>query len=82
MIVRTLATCAILASVAVPVFADGNNYKEEHAARYYVGQDPKTKKCSVLFVTPDRTNDIQIGGSYTTEASALGAMAAAPECRS
>ena len=83
MIVRTLATGAIIVGLAVPAFAAKGYYADErHASRYYVGQDPATKKCSVLFVNPDRTTYIKIGGGYQTEAEALGAMETAAACKS
>lgn len=85
MIVRILVTAGILATVAVPAFAkmSGSAYSDQaNAPNFYVGQDPATKKCSVLFVNPDRTTYIKIGGGHPTEAEALGAMEKAAACKS
>ena len=83
MIVRTLATGAIIVGLAVPAFADKGYYADEQlTSRYYVGQDPATKKCSILFVKPDRTKYIQIGSAQATESDALAAMETAAACKS
>ena len=70
---KYLLAAALVAAFAVPSFA---------ATSYYVAQDAKTHKCSVVTTKPDGTAMMMIGtAAYPTEAAATTAMKAAKECK-
>jgi hypothetical protein len=70
---RLLAAAAILA-VTVPAFAQ---------TTFYVVQDTKTKRCSIVQERPTTTTMVIVGDSgkvYTTEAEAQSAMRTIKVC--
>jgi len=52
------------------------------AAEYYVAQDPKTKKCTVVDTKPDGQTLVMVGTtSYANKEDAKAAKKAAVECK-
>ena len=69
---KYLLATALVVAFAVPSFA---------ATSYYVAQDAKTHKCSVVTTKPDGKAAMMIGkAAYPAEADATTAMKAAKEC--
>ena len=69
---KYLLAAALVAAFAAPSFA---------ATSYYVAQDAKTHKCSVVTTKPDGKATVMIGtAAYTTEAAANTAMKADKAC--
>jgi hypothetical protein len=51
------------------------------AAEFYVAQNPKTKKCTVVETKPDGETSVMVGTtSYATKDEARAAKKAASEC--
>ena len=70
---KYLLAAALIAAFSVPSFA---------ATSYYVAQDAKTQKCSVVTTKPDGKAAMMIGkAAYPAEADATTAMKAAKECK-
>jgi hypothetical protein len=66
-------TIVVVVSLATPSFA---------ATTYYIGQDTKSNKCSVVTKQPDGGKMMQVGpDSYKTKAEAAAALKSAPECQ-
>jgi hypothetical protein len=69
---KYVVTAALLIAVATPALA----------AEFYVGQDPTTKKCSVVTEKPDGQTMVMIGTQpYATRPEAKAAKKAAAECK-
>jgi hypothetical protein len=71
---RTLAAFAISAALVVPAAAQ---------ATFYVVQDTKTKRCSVVKERPTTTTTVIVGDSgkvYATEAEATSAIRTIKVC--
>ena len=69
---KYLLATALVVAFAVPSFA---------ATSYYVAQDAKTHKCSVVTTKPDGKTAMMIGtAGYTTEAAATTVMKADKAC--
>ena len=67
-----LLTAVLVAAFAAPSFA---------ATSYYVAQDAKTHKCSVVTAKPDGTTMVMIGtAAYSSKTAANTAMKATKEC--
>jgi len=74
MIRKYLITGAIMAAFAMPAMAAA-------AKTYYIAQDAKTHKCSIVTKKPDGTKMMMIGtDTYTKMADATKAEKAAKEC--
>jgi hypothetical protein len=70
---KYLLAAALVAAFTVPSFA---------ATSYYVAQDAKTHKCSVVTTKPDGKAAMMIGtAGYATQAAADAAMKTAKECK-
>jgi hypothetical protein len=70
---KYLLAAALVASFAAPSFA---------ATDYYVAQDAKTHKCSVVTTKPDGKTLMMIGtAAYKSQADADAAQKAAKECK-
>jgi hypothetical protein len=71
--IKSIMVLGILAAFVTPSLA---------ATEYFVAQDAKTKKCSVVEKKPDGKVMMEIGkASYKTQAEADAAMKAATECK-
>ena len=74
MIRKYLITGAIMAAFAMPAYAAA-------AKTYYIAQDAKTKKCSIVTKKPDGTKMMMVGtDTYNKMADATKAEKAATDC--
>lgn len=70
---KYLLATAVIVAFTVPSLA---------ATTYYIGQDTKSNKCSVVTKKPDGGKMMQVGpDSYKTKSEAEAALKDAPECK-
>jgi hypothetical protein len=68
---KRIVIAAVLIAIATPALAED----------FYVGQDPKSKRCKIVTEKPDGQTMIMIGtGAYPTKEEAKAAKKAAAEC--
>lgn len=70
---KSLLAMSVLVAFTLPALA---------ATQYYVAQNVKTKKCSVVKKKPDGKKSVMIGeSSYKTKAAATKALGESEKCK-